>query len=113
MSCSDSHDTDVGMNLHGFQLRCARVACGLTTRDVRQRIGISLTTLGKLEAMEELPIGEAQRQEGTVEPQIVEALCALYGGLGVTFLPARGGDGPGIRYTPPPSTRASPSKGKR
>jgi hypothetical protein len=100
------------MIIHGFQLRCARAACALTTRDVRDALGVSLTTLAKLEGMGELPIADTQRQKGTVERQLVEQLIGLYSEHGVRFLEARGDEGPGIRYQPP-RDHGRPNKRKR
>jgi hypothetical protein len=91
------------MIYHGFQLRCARTAIGLTTRDVRDRLGLSLTTIAKVEAASELILGETQRQKGTIERETVGSMISLYEGLGVTFLEAREPHGPGVRFTAPPA----------
>ena len=89
------------MIIHGFQLRLARHACDLTSRDIRKAFGVSLTTLGRIEACPgPLPKGETQRQPGTFEPQIVEGLIGLYESLGVVFLAASSDNPPGLRYAP-------------
>jgi DNA-binding transcriptional MerR regulator len=90
------------MIYRGDILRAARAATGLTVRDVREALGLSQTTVAKVEASGELIVGETQRQRGTVEPQTVEALVQLYQQHGITFLPASGAQGPGIRLTLPP-----------
>jgi hypothetical protein len=85
--------------LHGFQLRLARHACDLTTRDVRARLGVSLTTLTRIEGHRgPLPIGTGYRQADTFEPATVAALVALYEGLGVSFIEGHGPHPPGVRF---------------
>lgn len=98
------------MLYHGFQFKAARTVTDIKMQDVSAATGLSEVTLCKVERQGELVVSETQRKRGTIEAKTVEALVAFYEKAGVTFLPARGNDGPGIRYTPPPSARAGPSK---
>lgn len=87
------------MEIHGFQLRIARHAVDLTTRSIRAALGVSLTTLARIEGtIGPLSIGKSMRQEGTREPQLVAALVKHYEALGVTFVMASGGKPPGILF---------------
>lgn len=87
------------MQVHGFQLRIARHAVDLTTRAVREALGVSLTTLARIEGtLGPLPIGQTMRQEGTREPQLIAALVRHYEALGVTFVPASAGKPPGVLF---------------
>jgi transcriptional regulator with XRE-family HTH domain len=73
------------------QIRAARALLGLSQQDVAQRAGVSTRTIVNLENRDRQPIAAT-----------VKAVTAALVEAGVIFIPAEGGEGPGLRLARPP-----------
>ncbi|WP_313899309.1 helix-turn-helix transcriptional regulator [Methylobacterium sp. E-065] len=71
--------------LHPVQLRMARVALGLTTRQAADVTGVSRNTISRIEAGEVL------------KPSTIQKVRAALEAAGLEFIPENGG-GAGIRF---------------
>jgi hypothetical protein len=84
------------MRYYGCQFRMARVATGMSYRDVCFEAGISPRTLKKVEASGLIQYGTKQR--GKFDQRTIDKLVDAYANnKGITFVEANG-YGPGIRY---------------
>lgn len=73
------------------QIRAARALLGMSQQDVAQRAGVSTRTIVNLEKGDRQPIAAT-----------VKAVTAALVEAGVIFIPAEGGEGPGLRLARPP-----------